>query len=156
MRFLSFLQLPGDVTAGLATLSLAVTLGLIIGAIRFRGMRLGVSGVLFSAVIFGQAKLTVDARVLEFLRDFALIIFIYALGLQVGPGFISSLRAEGLRLNGLSVAVLALGAIMTAGVVKLARLDRAASPGIYSGAFTTTPGLAAGQEALRQHFAKGP
>ncbi len=155
MRFLSIFDLHGEVATGLATLALAVTLGLILGAVRFRGMRLGVSGVLFSAVAFGQAKLTVDARVLEFLRDFALIVFIYALGLQVGPGFVSSLRAEGLRLNVLSVLVLGLGALMTAGVVKLARLDASASPGIYAGAFTTTPGLAAGQEALRQHFNKG-
>lgn len=138
------------VASDLALISLAITFGLALGAIRFRGMRLGISGVLFSALLFGQFGLTIDPNVLRFLRDFALIVFIYALGLQVGPGFLTSLRNEGLRLNVLSVLVLALGAAMTAGIVRLARLNEASSPGIYAGAFTTTPGLAAGQEALRQ------
>ena len=97
----------------------------------------------------GQIGFKIDARVLQFLRDFALIIFIYSLGLQVGPGFVTSLRAEGLRLNALSVAVLALGALITGATVKLAALEPKSAPGIYAGAFTTTPGLAAGQEALR-------
>ena len=98
------MQLLGEfggspVTQGLAVLSLAVTFGLALGAIRFRGMKLGISGVLFAALIFGQFGWTVDSRILGFLRDFALILFVYALGLQVGPGFVSSLRQEGLRLN---------------------------------------------------------
>src|SRR5205809_217094 len=105
MPLSSFLSnFPRDsVPAGLAILSLAVTIGLAIGSIRIRGVRLGVSGVLFSALIFGQLNLTIDPKVLQFLRDFALILFMYTIGLQVGPGFISSLRAEALRLNPLSV-----------------------------------------------------
>jgi len=139
-----------SVAVSLAVLSMAVTLGLALGAIRFKGMRLGISGVLFSALLFGQCRLTVNHEALQFLRDFALIIFIYALGLQVGPGFLASLKNEGLSLNLLSVAVLILGAMMTAGIVRLTGLNQASSPGIYAGAFTTTPGLAAGQDALRQ------
>jgi putative transport protein len=140
--------LPRDsVPAGLAILALAVTIGLAIGAIRVRGVRLGVSGVLFSALIFGQLGLTIDTKVLQFLRDFALILFMYTIGLQVGPGFVSSLRAEGLRLNIFSVATLILGAVMAAAVGKV--LPPTTSPGLYAGAFTTTPGLAAAQEALR-------
>src|SRR5262245_7966810 len=79
MPLASFLQnLPHDsIPAGLAILSLAVTIGLAIGAIRIRGVRLGVSGVLFSALAFGQIGLSVDANVLRFLRDFALILFMY-------------------------------------------------------------------------------
>src|SRR5687767_14086774 len=99
--------LPSDsVAGGLAILALAVTLGLAIGGIRVRGVRLGIAGVLFSALVFGQLGLTVDAKVLGFLRDFALILFMYTVGLQVGPGFLSSLRAEGLRLNMLAVITL--------------------------------------------------
>src|SRR5258706_6238092 len=136
-----------SVPAGLAILSLAVTFGLAIGAIRIRGVRLGVAGVLFSALAFGQTGLSVDAKVLQFLRDFALIMFMYTIGLQVGPGFVASLRAEGLRLNILAIATLVLGAIMSWAVGHM--LPRAMAPGIYAGAFTTTPGLAAAQEALR-------
>src|SRR2546421_10274330 len=109
--------LPKDsIPASLSILALAVTIGLAIGSIRIRGVRLGVSGVLFSALIFGQLNLTIDPKVLQFLRDFALILFMYTIGLQVGPGFFSSLKAEGLRLNFLSVATLILAAIMAAAV----------------------------------------
>lgn len=141
--------LPNTVAGGLATLSLAVVLGLALGAVRVRGLRLGVSGVLFSSLLFGQLGLTVEPKVLEFLRDFALIIFVYAIGLQVGPGFVTSMRHEGLRLNMLSLIVVVVGAVLTAGVVKAGRMRTASASGLYAGAFTTTPGLAAGQEALR-------
>jgi len=137
----------GSVAGGMAVLALAVTFGLFLGAIRIRRIRLGIPGVLFSALVFGQIGLTIDPKVLEFLRDFALILFMYAIGLQVGPGFIASLRTEGLRLNLLSVAVLVLGASLTmagAGV-----MQHGASPGVYTGAFTTTAGLAAAQEVQR-------
>src|SRR5271154_5922446 len=87
----------GAVAGGLAILAMAVTIGLFAGAIRVRGVKLGISGVLFSALLFGQMGLAIDAKVLEFLRDFALILFMYAIGLEVGPGFVSSLRAEGLK-----------------------------------------------------------
>jgi putative transport protein len=140
--------LEGDsVATGLAILALAVTIGLFLGAIRIRRIKLGIPGVLFSALLFGQIGLTIDPKVLQFLRDFALILFMYAIGLQVGPGFISSLRTEGLRLNLLSVAVLVLGAVMTAAVG--GTLGRATAPGLYAGAFTTTAGLAAAQETFR-------
>ena len=138
-----------SVSWGLATLAGAVVLGLALGAVRVRGVRLGVSGVLFSSLLFGQIGLTVEPKVLEFLRDFALILFVYAIGLQVGPGFLASLRSEGLKLNVLSMAAVLAGAAMTAALVAATRLPREAGAGIYSGAFTTTPGLAAGQEALR-------
>jgi putative transport protein len=149
MSFLSRLWPDDSVAAGLATLSLAVTLGLLLGAIRVRGLKLSISGVLFSSLLFGQIGLTVNPVVLSFLRDFSLILFAYAIGLQVGPGFVDSLKAEGLRLNLLSIAVLVVGAGMTAGIVWATHLNIALAPGLYSGAFTTTPGLAAGQEVLR-------
>lgn len=137
-----------SVAEGLAILSLAVTFGLALGAIRIRGIKLGIAGVLFSSLIFGQLGFTVEPKVLQFLRDFALILFIYALGLQVGPGFITSLRHEGLRLNVLSLVVIVLGALLAASIVHLAHIPKSAASGLYAGAFTTTPGLAAGQEAL--------
>ena len=146
--------IEGDSVAdGMAILSLAVTIGLFVGAISFRRMKLGISGVLFSALLFGQIGLTIDPKVLQFLRDFALILFMYAIGLQVGPGFISSLRTEGLRLNLLAVAVLVLGAAMSA--IVGSTLGRATAPGLYTGAFTTTPGLAAAQETLRRSSPTG-
>jgi putative transport protein len=138
---------------GLAIFSLAITFGLALGAVRIRGFRLGVAGVLFSALLFGQLGLTLEPRVLTFLRDFALIIFVYSIGLQVGPGFLTSLRDEGVQLNILTIAVIVLGAAMTALVARIAHLDKLYVSGLFAGAFTSTPALAAGQEALRQMHA---
>jgi putative transport protein len=146
----------GSIAWGLATLSLAVVLGLALGAVRVHGIRLGVSGVLFSALVFGQLGLTVNPQVLEFLRDFALIIFVYSVGLQVGPGFAASLREEGMRLNVLSILVVGLGALMTAGITKAVHLPPESATGLYSGAYTTTPGLGAGQDALAHLLADDP
>jgi len=146
----------GSIACGLATLSLAVVLGLALGAVRVHGIRLGVSGVLFSALVFGQLGLTVNPQVLEFLRDFALIIFVYSVGLQVGPGFAASLREEGMRLNVLSILVVGLGALMTAGITKAVHLPPESATGLYSGAYTTTPGLGAGQDALAHLLADDP
>src|SRR5262249_22067529 len=126
-----------SVAGNLATLSSAIVLGLAIGAIRIRSIRLGISAVLFSSLLFGQMGFTVDARVLDFLENFALIIFMYALGLQVGPGFGASLRSDGLRLNALSLCVIVLGAVMTAALGRL--IPTGTVPGLFSGAFTTTP-----------------
>jgi putative transport protein len=133
--------------SGLAILSLAITVGLFLGSIRIRGIRIGVPGVLFSALIFGQFGLTVDPNALRFLTNFSLIIFMYAIGLQVGPGFLTSLQTEGLRLNLLAVAVLILGALLTATFSEV--VGRVTVPGLYAGGFTSTPGLAAAQDSLR-------
>src|SRR5262249_17753429 len=132
---------------GLAILAIATTIGLAIGSIPVRGLKLGVSGVLFSALVFRQIGLTINENVLDFLRSFALIVFMYAIGLQVGPGFAASLRAEGFRLNVLAICVIVLGAILSATTGLL--ISKPAAAGLFCGAFTTTPGLAAAQETLR-------
>ncbi len=139
---------PDSVTGGLAWLSLAVVFGIALGNVRIAGVKLGIAAVLFTALAFGQLGLTIDHGVLEYFRSFALVLFVYALGLQLGPGFVASLRSDGIRLNAVAVAVVVLGAVMTVGVVKLGRLNPATAAGLYSGAYDTTPALAAGQEAL--------
>jgi putative transport protein len=154
--WLSNLLERGSIPWGLATLSLACTLGLMLGAIRVYGFRLGVAGVLFSALVFGQIGLTVNPAVLEFLRDFALILFVYAIGLQVGPGFVTSLKEEGLQLNVFAILVVVLGAALTCGLCLLLHLKSDAATGLYTGAFTTTPGLGAGQEALAHLLPENP
>src|SRR5271168_5009152 len=105
-----------SVPGGLATLSLAVAVGIALGNLRVKGVRLGVAAVLFSALLFAQFGSNIDPKVLEYFRDFALVLFIYTLGLQMGPGFFASLRAEGLLLNALAVTVVVLGAV-TAGLI---------------------------------------
>jgi putative transport protein len=147
-NWISKLLVGDSVGAGMGILALAVAIGLLLGSIRIRGIRLGVSGVLFSALLFGQLGLTIAPDVLGFLRDFALVLFMYSIGLQVGPGFLGSLRAEGLRLNVLAVVVIAIGAAMAA--IPPGATMKGASAGLFCGGFTTTAGLAAAQEAVRR------
>jgi putative transport protein len=141
---------------GLAILSLAIALGLGLGAVRVFGARLGISAVLFSSLLLGQLGFAADPAMLATLRDFSLTLFVYAIGLQVGPGFLTSLRSDGLRMNMLALAVLLLGAAMAALTPWVAGLPQATSPGLFTGSFTTTAGLGAAQEAVRVARAKTP
>src|ERR1700729_908314 len=109
--FIADLFPEGSVPGGLATLALAVAIGIAFGNLRFKGVRLGVAAVLFAALLFAQFGLTIEPHVLEYFRDFALVLFVYTLGLQMGPGFFSSLRAEGLRLNVLAVVAVIIGSV---------------------------------------------
>src|SRR5262245_18146113 len=93
----------GSIAGGLATLSVAVVLGLALGAVRIKGIGLGVAAVFFSSLTLSALGMHVSPEVLQFLRDFSLIMFIYTIGLQVGPSFFGSIRGEGLKLNALSI-----------------------------------------------------
>lgn len=133
----------------LAILSLAIALGLALGNVRIAGARLGISAVLFTALLLGQLGLHADGAMLGAFRDFSLIIFVYAIGLQVGPGFLASLRSDGLRLNLLAIAIVLLGAGLAYAAPFALGLQHLAGPGLFSGSFTTTAGLGAAQDALR-------
>jgi putative transport protein len=154
--FVAEIFAEGSVAGGLATLSIAVAIGIALGNVRVKGVRLGVAAVLFSALLFAQFGLSIEPRVLEYFRDFALVLFVYTLGLQMGPGFFASLRAEGLRLNILAMTVVICGAITTALIVHFAKLPREYAAGLFTGGFATTPALAAGEEALRSFAVSHP
>jgi putative transport protein len=130
-------------------LSLVATLGLAIGSLKVRGIGLGIAGVLFSGLLFGHLGLTIPHRVLEFTREFGLILFVYTIGLQVGPGFFASLRKQGLPLNLMAASIVILGAILTVIICKCFGVSMAAAVGLFSGATTNTPSLGAAQEAIR-------
>ena len=140
----------GSSASAILALSLSVVLGLLLGRVRVRGIRLGVAGVLFSSLALAQAGVSFPREALPLVRDCALVIFVYAIGLQVGPGFLASVRAEGLRLNLLSAAVLCIGMGLAAAVVHVIPHATDDSPGLYAGSFTATPALAAGQVVIRQ------
>src|SRR5262245_36466257 len=131
----------GSVTADLAVLAMAVTIGLAIGGIRIRGLKLGISGVLFASLLFGQLGFAIESKAMDFLRNFALIVFMYTIGLQVGPGLGASLRSAGFRLNLLALVVILTGAVMAMALSPFLRTGT--TPGLYCGAFNTTAGLAA-------------
>lgn len=131
-------------------LGVAGAAGSALGKVRLGGISLGVAGVLFVALFLGYLGLAVDPHVLEFVREFGLIIFVYTLGLQIGPGFFGSLRARGLMLNGFAAAIVLLGAVVAVGLIRGGWVSLPAGVGLLSGATTNTPSLAAAQQALKQ------
>lgn len=129
-------------------LSLTAIFGLLLGNIKFRGMKLGVAGMLFSGIFFGHLGFRLDPQLMAFLKEFGLVLFVFTVGLQLGPGFFNSLKKDGLKLNALAVLVIALGALIVFGAGSLMRWDTGVLAGIFSGATTNTPSLGAAQQAL--------
>ncbi|MDD3178850.1 MAG: putative transporter [Opitutaceae bacterium] len=131
-------------------LGVAIAAGTALGKIRVFGIGLGVAGVLFAGLVLGHLQLTFDHEVLEFVREFGLILFVYTLGLQIGPGFFALLKSRGLGLNLFAAAIVLLGVLVAAGWIMLGRIEVPAGVGLLSGATTNTPSLAAAQQAFKQ------
>lgn len=138
-----------SVATVLMTLAIVITTGLGLGAIRYRGIRLGIAGVLFSGLFFGHLGASIQHDVAEFIREFGLILFVYAVGLTVGPGFVNALRADGLRLNIFAALNVFLGLAITLGCCYLMNVPAPVAAGIFCGASTNTPSLAAAGQTLR-------
>ncbi len=136
------------VAAAVAVLGGVISLGLAVGHARVAGVSLGVGGVLFVGLAFGHFGLTLSPEILEFVREFGLILFVYAIGLQVGPGFFSSLRRDGLTLNLLAAGIVVGGTLVAIAIALLAGVEFPAAMGMLSGAVTNTPSLGAAQQAL--------
>lgn len=131
-------------------LSLVGALGLVIASVKFRGVGLGIAGVLFAGILVGHCGIHIESEILEFVREFGLILFVFTIGLQLGPGFFASLRRQGLKLNVLAVAVVGLGVVTTLLFVnRFMGVDFIASLGLFSGATTNTPSLGATQQTLK-------
>jgi putative transport protein len=139
----------GPVAKAVLALSIVVAAGLVFGSLGVRGIRLGAAGVLFTGIFFGQLGMHIDERILEFVRDFGLLLFVYMVGLHVGPGFFSSVKQRGLQLNALGGAVVLLGGLLVAGFRFLFHFSIPVVGGLFAGATTNTPSLAAAQAALQ-------
>jgi putative transport protein len=133
-------------------LALVAVVGLWIGNIKIRGVGFGIGGVLFGGIIVGhfinQAGVNLNGDMLHFIQEFGLILFVYTIGIQVGPGFFSSLRVSGLRLNLFALLIVVIGALVTALIYKIFDVPLPVVLGIFSGAVTNTPALGAGQQIL--------
>src|SRR5574344_2048510 len=138
-------------------LALIIAIGIQLGKFKICGISLGSTFILFVGIICGQCGLSMDPTTVNFLRDFGLILFIYALGMQVGPGFFSSFKKGGVTLNMLAVSIVLIGAIITLSLHYITGIDVNTMVGIMSGAVTNTPGLGAAQQALKDmgHAAGG-
>ncbi len=149
MDWLNELISGGSVAHAVFVLAAVAVLGLALGGIKVRGIGLGIAGVLFSGLALGHLGVEISPPVLEFAREFGLILFVYTIGVQVGPGFFASLRKRGLPLNLMATAIVLLGAGMALAVSRLGGVPMAAAVGLFSGATTNTPSLGAAQEAIR-------
>ena len=131
-------------------LCLAIVLGLALGSVPLRGIRLGAGGVLFSGLALAHFGVRVDPELLEFAREFGLILFVFTVGMQVGPGFIDSLRRRGLLLNLSAALVALLGVLITIGMFWALALPIPVAVGLLSGAVTNTPSLAASSQVFME------
>ncbi|XJK09328.1 putative transporter [Escherichia coli] len=142
-----------DIALTVSILALVAVVGLFIGNVKFRGIGLGIGGVLFGGIIVchfvSQAGMTLSSDMLHVIQEFGLILFVYTIGIQVGPGFFASLRVSGLRLNLFAVLIVIIGGLVTAILHKLFDIPLPVVLGIFSGAVTNTPALGAGQQILR-------
>lgn len=138
------------VVQAVLALCLAAVLGLALGGVRYKGIGLGVGGVLFAGIGLGELGVQGDREVMEFLKEFGLILFVYTIGVQVGPGFFAALRRAGLALNLMAASIVGLGVVLTVAVYFLADIPAPVVLGLFSGAVTNTPSLAAGQQMLQE------
>ena len=143
-----------DIAITISLLALVAVIGLWIGHWKIRGVGLGIGGVLFGGIIVAhftnQYGLQLDARTLHFVQEFGLILFVYTIGIQVGPGFFASLRKSGLKLNAFAILIVVLGSVAAVIVHKVADVPLEIALGIYAGAVTNTPALGAGQQILTE------
>jgi putative transport protein len=145
-----FSQVTGGspVAHALGLFALVCMAGMALGSLKVRGVGLGTAGVLFAGIIAGSLGQPVDHHTLEFVKEFGLILFVFTIGLQLGPGFFAALRRQGLRLNLIAAAVVLSGAGLAVAMGWLFKMDFAAVLGLLSGATTNTPSLGAAQQTL--------
>ena len=138
----------GGVAHSVMILSLVIALGLCLGKLRVKGVSLGLAWILFIGLIFGHFSLNLDEHLLHFLKEFDLNLFVYSIGLEVGPGFFASFNNGGKSLNLLGMIVVALSIITTLVIFLCSGTSITSMAGILSGAVTNTPGLGAAQQAF--------
>jgi len=156
MNWFNNLLTQDSVAHTILIFSLVIATGVALGKVKISGISLGVAFVLFTGILAGHIGLKVNPIALEFVRDFGLVLFVFFIGLQLGPGFFSSLKKDGLTLNLLATATVT-GGVLTAIVIHyISGVSIPVITGIMSGAVTNTPGLGAAQQALEQATAGTP
>ena len=129
-------------------LSISIFAGLLLGKIKIKGVSLGITWVLFVGILLSALGVSLNHDMLHVLKEFGLILFVVAVGLQVGPGFFRSFKKGGLAMNLMALTNVALGVVITFIIAKVAHQDLADMAGVYTGAITNTPGLSAAQQAV--------
>lgn len=151
---LSLFREPG-VAQSVVIFGLVMSIGIWLGRLKIAGVSLGVTWVLFTGILFSYAGILVSKETEHFLKDFGLILFVYSIGLQVGPGFFASLRKNALGNNILATIAVVSGVIITIILFYLSAFPMSTMTGVMSGAVTNTPGLGAAQAAVKDHHVAG-
>jgi putative transport protein len=150
MNWLKDLLLNDSVAHTILIYCVVIATGVFLGKIKIFGVSLGIAFVLFAGITLGHFGFKVNHEVVEFIRDFGLILFVFSIGLQVGPGFFSSFKKGGLTLNLLAMIIVLLGGVTTVVIHFITKTSLPMLVGVMSGAVTNTPGLGAAQQALIQ------
>ena len=148
MSWFASLFLEPGVAHSLILLALTIAIGLSLSKIKFGSISLGVTWILFVGIVFGHFGLVLDPEIGHFVKEFGLILFIYSIGIEVGPGFFNSFRKGGILLNVLALTVIVLGSLMAVGFWKLFDIEGSSMIGVLYGAVTNTPGLGAAQQTF--------
>ena len=159
MEWLKTLLFPIEnptVAQSMVTIMLAIGSGVFFGRLKLGKITFGVSAVMFTGLILGHFGYRINDDIFDFIRDFGLILFVYGIGLQVGPSFFSSFRDEGLKFNILAVSTVLLGGFITFILYRITSLDIENLVGIMSGAVTNTPGLGAAKNTIEELTAQFP
>ena len=138
----------GGVAHSVMILAIVISLGLMLGRVKVKGVTLGLTWILFCGILFAHFNLNIDVHLLHFMKEFGLILFVYSIGLQIGPGFFSSYKKGGASLNLMAVFSVALSLVIAIILVYTTGIDVPTMAGILSGAVTNTPGLGAAQQAF--------
>jgi putative transport protein len=145
-----------DITQSLIVLLVAISIGFFAGRLRIRSISLGVAAVLFVGLLLGHYGYRMQESILVFVRDFGLILFVYGIGIQVGPSFFSSFKKDGILFNFLAIGTVLLGGIITYLIHVITKIDIENAVGLMSGSVTNTPGLGAAKSTLQEIQNKFP
>lgn len=147
MNWFQELFFGSGVAHSILLLAIVIAVGVALGKLKFKGISLGVTWVLFAGILFSHFGMTIDGDILHIFKEFGLILFVFSIGLQVGPSFFSSFKKGGVTLNMLAAGVVFLGVIVTYVIHLFTKIPIPTMVGIMSGAVTNTPGLGAAQQA---------
>ena len=148
MEFLKQLTGTNEVALAVLVLSIIAVTGLLLSTLKMRGVGLGITGVLFSGLFFGHLGWHINDEVLQFVKESGLILFVFTIGLQIGPGFFASLKEQGLPTNLCASVIVLGGAALTVLLGWMLHINPFAAAGLFSGATTNTPSLGAAQQAI--------
>ncbi|MBQ4285365.1 MAG: transporter, partial [Bacteroidales bacterium] len=137
-----------DAAGAIFILAIVIASGLLLGKIKIKGISIGSTWILFMGILLGHFGLRIHPTMLTFIKDFGLILFVFAIGLQVGPGFFHSFKKDGLPMNMMAVGLVLLAVLTTYIIHLVSGENLGIMTGIMSGAVTNTPGLGAAQQTL--------